>query len=266
MKKSPLYLLLGVCVWACRTEYDVDGSQGEKKFVVNGLVTTLADSSRIILSYTSDNYRTGSVEYVSNAKVTVSDGDGNLVAFTPSLKNGKYTAYKGYAAKVGKKYRLTVVADGVAYEAYDTLLPVTPIKKLDYEKRILGNGELLYQVYYYVDKQQGTNYYKSIQYKNQTLYRFYNRLTVYVDVALNEKNNKLPASILHSKKDTARIDLLSLSEPAYKFYSDLNNILLNDGGMFTSVAANPISNISNGALGFFQASDNSHKEIIIDPK
>src|SRR6218665_3930765 len=165
-----------------------------------------------------------------------------------------------------KKYRLTVVADGVAYEAYDTLLPVTPIKKIDYEKRILGNGELLYQVYYYVDKQQGTNYYKSIQYKNQTLYRFYNRLTVYVDVALNEKNNKLPASILHSKKDTARIDLLSLSEPAYKFYSDLNNILLNDGGMFTSVAANPISNISNGALGFFQASDNSHKEIIIDPK
>ncbi|PGH39503.1 MAG: hypothetical protein CRN43_08655 [Candidatus Nephrothrix sp. EaCA] len=105
-----------------------------------------------------------------------------------------------------------------------------------------------------------------VQYKNGQLYsRNNNGAFVYSDDVLKDGGNVLPVRFRYKKDDVARIDLLSISEAAYKFYNDLNNIQRNDGGMFNAPAANPVSNVSNGALGFFQASDDSYKEITIKP-
>ncbi len=45
-----------------------------------------------------------------------------------------------------------------------------------------------------------------------------------------------------------------ISRDGYLFYNDLNTILNSDGGMFSPPPANPRSNVTGGALGFFQVS------------
>jgi hypothetical protein len=48
--------------------------------------------------------------------------------------------------------------------------------------------------------------------------------------------------------------MYSLSRTAYVFYNDLQRLLNNDGGLFSQPPADSRSNLTNGALGFFQAS------------
>ena len=64
--------------------------------------------------------------------------------------------------------------------------------------------------------------------------------------------------------ELAGAEIYSLSRPVFIFYRDLSKILANDGGMFDPPPANPRSNISNNALGVFQASAISYREVSIE--
>lgn len=271
MKTMALYILLSTTLLACTVDYEIDSRQVKKKPVIDGLVTTLTDSSRVILSYTSNDYQTGSVDYINNATVTVSDDTGNAVPFTLTSKEGTYAASPGYAATAGRKYHLKVVlADGTSYEADDELIAVAPIIKIDYIKNP-GRGrdpvikDYPYQIRYHVKKAGGKNYYQVVQYRNGQRYNPSDDMTVYGDESLEDKINLLPTRNRYKENDLARIDLLSISEKVFKYYTDFNNVQNNDGGMFSAPAANPVSNISDGAVGVFQASGNSNMEIPIKP-
>jgi hypothetical protein len=54
--------------------------------------------------------------------------------------------------------------------------------------------------------------------------------------------------------DRARCEIYSISRNAFVFYSDLQNLLNSDGGLFSQPPSNSRTNLTNGALGFFQAS------------
>lgn len=272
MKYLVLYGVLSFCLPACTVDYTPDSKQSKRQLVVEGLVTTLTDSSRIKLSYTSPDFTTGTLDFNNSATVTVTNEEGYRVTFRSADKKGLYLPDPGYAAKAGKKYYLKIVTDGTTYEADGTLYPVARILQLDYVEETGPIDEtdntLKCRVRYYVEKPKGgKNFYKVLQYRNGVPCHISrsgeNRSFVYTDAVLPNKINILSARIRYEKGDKARIDLQSISEAAYKFYNDLNTIQNNDGGMFTAPGANPISNISNGGMGFFQLSDNSHKEILI---
>jgi hypothetical protein len=56
--------------------------------------------------------------------------------------------------------------------------------------------------------------------------------------------------------DTAIVELLTLDKSTYDYYSTLSNVLTEgDTGppMMMTTPANPNSNLSNGALGYFGA-------------
>jgi hypothetical protein len=51
------------------------------------------------------------------------------------------------------------------------------------------------------------------------------------------------------------VEVYSLSRVGYVYYNDLFSILNGDGGgMFGPIPAPPRTNLSNGAIGFFQVS------------
>jgi len=54
--------------------------------------------------------------------------------------------------------------------------------------------------------------------------------------------------------ETAKLEIYSLTLPAYKFYVAANLQLNNDGGFFSTPPANVPSMFSNGAVGLFQCS------------
>lgn len=63
----------------------------------------------------------------------------------------------------------------------------------------------------------------------------------------------------------ARVEIYSLSRNGYVLYNDLFLILNSDGGgMFGAIPSSPRTNLTNGALGFFQVSAVNEKELLIE--
>jgi hypothetical protein len=59
--------------------------------------------------------------------------------------------------------------------------------------------------------------------------------------------------------------MFSISRLGYVYFNDLSSLLNNDaGGMFGSVPAAPRTNLTNGALGFFQVSAVDISEIRVE--
>ena len=60
---------------------------------------------------------------------------------------------------------------------------------------------------------------------------------------------------LFEKNDTMKVELLSIDKAAYDYFSTLADVLLSEdtGPVFSSIPDNPLTNISNGALGYFAA-------------
>ena len=83
------------------------------------------------------------------------------------------------------------------------------------------------------------------------------------DELIGENIDGIPLPVLYGPSDQARIEVFSLSRGAFVFYRDLQKLLANDGGMFANPPANPRSNLSNGALGFFQVSAVQSGELVI---
>jgi hypothetical protein len=62
--------------------------------------------------------------------------------------------------------------------------------------------------------------------------------------------------------DTIRVELISLDKGTYEYFRTLSD-LLHTNPIFGSTPANPTSNLSNGALGYFGAYAISSKMIIV---
>ena len=90
------------------------------------------------------------------------------------------------------------------------------------------------------------------------------RLSVEGSSAQNDAITETIASYGAECGDKATIEAYSLSRTGYVFYDDLQKLLNNDGGMFNQPPANSRTNLSNGALGFFQASAINSASIVVE--
>ena len=54
--------------------------------------------------------------------------------------------------------------------------------------------------------------------------------------------------------DTVTTVMYGITEKAYTFLQDIFNVINNDGGLFSSAPGNPVTNVDNGALGYFMVS------------
>jgi hypothetical protein len=153
------------------------------------------------------------------------------------------------------------VADGATFEAEDDLFRVTKTDSLKYqinkqERDDPKDEGKFYEVLLYAKEPQDTkDYYLFKFYRNDSLI-YYSPSDIYFseDKVLGEEINGVQSPVYYAMGDSARVEMYSISRTAYVFYEDLVNLINNDGGMFSSPPANCRNNLSNGALGFFQAS------------
>jgi hypothetical protein len=66
-----------------------------------------------------------------------------------------------------------------------------------------------------------------------------------------------------STGDTVWVDLLSIDKASYDYFNTLNNILTSDRSPTSLAPANPNTNLTNGALGYFAAYSISSRMIIL---
>jgi Domain of unknown function (DUF4249) len=270
-------VFLAFMFWSCEKTVLLDLDQSPSKIVIEGLVTNQPGYQFVKVTRTVDFYESGETPRIADATVLVRDDLGNQFSYTHNPNNhpdsaGFYLPVIPFLGTVNRTYYLSVNVNGEQYEASDKLYGVTSIDSLEYrlnkdEQDDPKDKGKFYEVLMYAKEPQETDdYYLFKFFRNDSLV-LYNPSDIYFsdDKTLGEEINGIPSPVFYAAGDTARVEMYSLSRTGYVFYNDLFNLINNDGGMFSPPPANSRTNLSNGALGFFQVSSVNISGLRINP-
>ena len=260
---------------SCEETIILDLKQTSPSVVIEGLVSNKIGRNYVKVSKTAGFYDSGPTVKITNAVVKVIDDRGIEILFKHNPTEAKgaegyYYADPTFKGEIGRTYKLIVTIGSQVYEAQDELLEVTKIDSLgvhinDDQLEKPDKSNQIYETLLYAKEPKLTkDYYLFKFYRNDSL-TYKNNTDVYVanDEGIGENIDGFPSPVYYSVKDTAGVEMYSLSRNGFLYYNGLLNVLNGDGGMLTPPPVNPLSNLSNGALGFFQVSAISKADIVI---
>ena len=260
---------------SCEETIILDLDQAKAGVVIDGLVTNVAGTSYVKISKTAGFYESGPTEKITSAIVRLVDDKGVQTVFTHNPEGSKeyegvYLPNPNFKGGVGRIFKLTVTIGSQVYEAQDELLTITKIDSVGYrinatqEEDPAKEGEIYEALLYTREPQETKDYYLFKFYRNDSLTYFKNGEVYFAnDEGIGEAIDGFQSPVYYSLKDTATVEMYSLTRNGFLFYNDLNNLNNGDGGMFSPPPANPRTNWSNGALGFFQVSATTRESVII---
>jgi hypothetical protein len=277
MRSNIALLLIGALLFSCEETTQLDLRQAPPRIVIEGLLTDRPGYQSVTVSRSTDFYGSGQSPRVSNATVAVTDNSGVVVHYVHNPRHhvdsaGIYIPEIDFTGEIGKTYTLSVHVDGEVFEASDALSRVIPIDSLKFQVNQdeaddpKDEGKIYELLVFAREPQDEENYYLFKYFRNDSL-ALYNPTDIYYsdDQLLAEEIDGVPSPVFYGTNDKARLEVYSLTRKGYVFFNDLSAILNNDGGgMFGSIPSSPRTNLSNGALGFFQVSAVQDKVIYIE--
>ncbi|MEJ0105145.1 MAG: DUF4249 domain-containing protein [Bacteroidota bacterium] len=259
----PVSLLLIMVISSCEKVIDVDLKSTAKKYVIEGIVTDQAGGSMVKITQTKDFNENNNFPGVSGAAVIIKD---NGVAIPlQETGSGIYTN-AGLKGISGHRYILEVKIDGQTFTASSSLPSKVNFDTMYVkEEEFFGVNRKIPNVSY-VDPPGSGNSYRFVLYKNGEQQK-----TIYVvndDYADNrpaswqlltydeeEEEDKVKTN------DIIRVDMFCIDKAMYKYWFSL---LAASGGGSGSTPANPVTNISGGALGYFSAHTSQRREVVVE--
>lgn len=264
-----LISLLGV---GCQKVIDIDLNETEPRLVVEGWVYNDNGPHIVELTQTTSYFKPEGSPRVSGASVIITDNMGQADTLVETQPGRYETGHlQGIA---GRTYSLQVIQDGKEYKASTYLAPVVAIDSLSFipsEMFPFGGEEGKYLVTFFaLEPQPEKNWYRFQLYKYSLIMGADSLINgespdwlVTDDNALKGEVEDLPFSFLFDPGDSIIVEMMSLNQPAYNYLLALQTQLNGDGGMFSPPPANPASNISGKALGYFGASSRVRRGIRI---
>ncbi|NML64748.1 DUF4249 domain-containing protein [Hymenobacter sp. RP-2-7] len=236
------------------------------QLVIEGNLADDGQPAQVSLSTSADYTTTNSFAPVSGATVTLTDNAGGretLREATPGQYVG--STLRGVA---GRAYTLRVETGGAVYVALSTLpAPVVPFDKLSTQLSAVGSN--IQAVVDYTDPAGTGNSYLFRQYRNgrlnPTIFLQNDQFTdgKHVSQVLRTMGggttdpnnlNKLVAG------DSLQVEMQNVDSGVYEYFRTLNQILTTNP-IITTTPANPKTNFSGGALGYFSAHSKRIKRI-----
>ncbi|MCS6824858.1 MAG: DUF4249 domain-containing protein [Cytophagaceae bacterium] len=252
---------------SCQEVIDIKLKPGDLKVVIEGLVTNQPEPFVVKISRSEPFTEGNTFTKFENASVTIRDDAGNVYVLS-HVGDGVYKTTTPVQGVVGRTYYLTAIVDGVTYTAEDRLYSVPPIDTMYYA--YFTPDATHFQEGYYVyastsDPPNEKNYYLYKFFRNSDIVGNANTIYVNDDRFLSSQIRGVEIPGVFKEQDVVTMEQYSLSEKAFNFYNGLSLQMLSDGGFFTTPPANAPTNLSNGALGFFQASSVSRYTVTILP-
>jgi len=261
ISKFVFIVSLSLLIFSCEKVIDIPLDESAQKVVIEASTSNFLGDSYVLLSRTATLYGQDVFEKVNNGTVIITDKNGVAVTFIEDGTNkGKYT-HPTFVVTPNNAYILHVNIDGETYTAKSitqssTVLDSIYTLKEENQGFSPGSGgnngpptdsiNLVYMVY-------SDNVNESNQY----------RFNVYTNGKRNERINLIDdkisnGQVLDSKffatyksKDTVVVEMINLDKANYTYFKSLSNT--SGGGPFSATPANPVTNLDNGALGYFGA-------------
>jgi hypothetical protein len=265
MKNIITAVVLAIALSSCEKVVNVDLKNAEPKIVIEGLVDNSGNPATVKITKSVSFSSTTAAPIVNGAVVKISDDAGNNFTLTETSP-GLYTNAT-LIGQVGKTYTLTVQNADVTYVGKSTIPRQAPIDTIYQESvSIPGSGapgsaasfgKIATLVYTDIPG-FGDNV--------QVLQTINGKLDNTLQVADDQftDGSDLPYQLFPNPNtkiktgDIIKIEMRFIDKDVYKYFSGILEI---QGG--NTVPANPTSNISGGALGYFSAHTSETKTIVI---
>jgi hypothetical protein len=294
---KPIYLfLLFLALTSCEEIVNLPSPVSDHYLVVEANLTNQNTAQQIILSRSQDYFDQSAAPKLGGAQVTVSDTLGHQFNFVEKVaQSGIYvwepTAQQPTIGKVGTTFTLNVKWQNETLTSRATLNRVPPIDSILYQydeafgrQSANNNPKNGYDAQFYARDFRGAgDCYRVKTYRNGVLFNDPINLTLVYDAGFQKGAMTdglmfiLPirrsiSPRLYVENDKIRVELWSISEDEFNFYSQAR-LELNNAGLFSRPAANIPTNIKNmnpasklQGTGWFGVSAVSSFETVVDPK
>ncbi|MDA9563629.1 DUF4249 domain-containing protein [Flavobacteriales bacterium] len=263
-----LIVLLGLTSCTQNTIFKVKDST--PVMVVDAEITTQAKVHRVKLTESTNVFFDEKAPAVEGATVVIEDS--RYKHMLTEVAPGIYETLDTVRGYVGEEYRLSIEKDGEFYSARETLRPVGDIECAFLVK---GDSTSLFLADEYLILMSGSepeglgdfylwNYYEDgVLISDTVTEKFYGDdefidgtdftavLVAFVDTEKVDPVNK-----------TVMLEMKSISEGYYDYLFGLQLETFR-GSPFDGPPANPPTNMSEGAIGFFRATDISQKDMCV---
>lgn len=261
--KLPAFTILLACLMifgACERVIDVDLNSAAPRYVIEGVVTNGRGPHQVRITQTKNFDEDNNFEGIASAEVSIADDAGNaeILYYT---RNGIYETDE-LRPVPGRTYTLTVNVGG---ETFTAVCPMPVAVNLDslYIQLISGFGNQFKVPYVrYRDLPEIRNYYRHVLYVN-------GEKVPSIFISRDEGNNN---SIIErglpyfrngntlEEGDSVRVEMQTIDRSIYDYFFSLDQTISQDAAS----PANPVSNISGGALGYFSAHSVQTKTLVVE--
>lgn len=259
-----LFLFFWIALSSCEKVIEFDLAGSKQAIVIEATITNSKLPFTVLVSKTSPYFGAKTNNLVSGAKVSVRSEGGKPFYFVETGP-GIYKLERTHAS-VGFLYIIDVEYEGITYSASSFLNDPVPIVDLSFSYFDgLGFFDSGYKVSCFLrDPVSKENYYRLKFFVNAKPIDDRGEISLYSDKLFNGMVVGLgQRSIVFNKTDTLTIELQSIDKAAYNYFLTLENIAGNEM-LQTASPANPISNFSNGALGYFSAYSFDRRTLVVN--
>jgi len=265
MKNLLLYsAILIIFFSSCKKIIEVDTNNAQPQIVIEGQISDQLTDQKIIISKSVGYSEPGVYPKISGAVVTVNDDKGSRYTFTEKTPGVYVQAMRGVP---GNTYNMSVTIDGKTYTASSKMPNLIKLDSIGIESNNFFGKERKNAAAYLSDPANEINFYRFNLYVNNIIS---NRIYVNNDRLTN--GNKLRIQLFYGTDDEDNdglksgdqitVEAESIDTHVFDYWYSLSQ-QTGRGPNQGTTPANPPSNISNGALGYFSAHSYLRKSITV---
>lgn len=261
--KNIKYILIAsiVTLFACKKIVTLNLSTAPTTIVIEGNITNQSGPYLVSITNTVGFYANNTFPPVSGAVVKITD---STTGVTDSLTetfagSGIYTTSKLFGA-IGHTYLLDVVASGKEYKASSTMPKEVTYDSLTFITNTGFGKPLTNPVINFQDPVGINNYYNFVETikgkPSKQIFTFSDRLSDGRYVTKQLFNDS--SYIQHG--DTVQVEMQCIDKKVYSYLEELSG--QDDTNGQPTSPADPTSNLTNGALGYFSAHTSLTKKAV----
>lgn len=266
--------LIALSFYSCTEEIDMKFKTGKPQLVVDGFITDQVQDHFVKLSLSADFLSNKPNPPISGARVTLSDGQHEIILNELTDMAGTYLIPKSYRGIYGQTYTLKITdvdVDGngtsESYEASNTLNPISKIDSVG-----LGwsntRGQKQWQVLLFSREPEGTqDFYAFSLYLNKELItpriseleyaedKFFNGNEisgVWVQSIVEEDPQGEATDHILKEGDWVKLEMQNINKSYYDFLNAVREETGLKVPLFSGPPANVPNNVSNNGRGFFR--------------
>lgn len=264
MKKYLLFLAMSSFLMSCTKEIDIDLNEINPRYIIEGTISNVTGEAKVTIKQTINFNENIPFPTISGAVVTILNTKTNTLDTLKESTKGLYTNSR-LVGQEGVTYTLTLkigaetfVANSTMPQkvALDTLIQVISSSSSGGGRGSFGGPKIVEITPKYFDPADVQNYYQFVVTRNDTLL---NDVFIRNDVGFNGSASDRPLQVAANPNDLVKVDMHCIDKPVYNYFFGLNENI----NQSSATPANPVSNINNGALGYFKAHTTQKQQILI---